>query len=84
MKSSLDKFMEVYTPHLLQAVAQHPEDYGFGPDKVPQVAERMKSALATGSYNHDGRAFKATCKSLGIPYTRTAIEKFLGRERRKA
>lgn len=78
MSSNFDTFMKVYTSKLLEAVTAHPQEYAFGPDKVPEVANRIGNAIMVGSYNHDGRAFKATCKELGIKYTRTGIEQYLG------
>jgi hypothetical protein len=72
----VDRFIDAYAPALEVAVAEHPEEYGFKPDVVDTVVERMRHAFYEGSYNHDGRAIKAACKKLGIPHTRTAMEKF--------
>lgn len=73
----LNTFAAAYERNLSKAVADHPEEYGFPPSHVPTVAARMKNAFGEGSYNKDGRAVKATCKELGIPYTYTGINAYL-------
>jgi hypothetical protein len=76
--ANLDRFMAIYQPALREAVlTMAPQEYGFGVDEVPAVAARMRAAFERGSYNHDGRAIRATCKALGFKHTRTAIEAFL-------
>lgn len=72
-----DTFMEVYAEELSKAVAAHPEDYGYGPDLVPVVVQRMRAAFSRRSYNKDSRAIKATCKRLGIGSTYKAINAYL-------
>lgn len=74
---NLQCFMEVYGPALLFEVQTNPDEYGYPETEVPKVVERMRAAFERGSYNHDGKAIKATCKFLGIKYTRTAIEAFI-------
>lgn len=73
----LENFMEVYEPALTLAVTRYRHEYGFGTEHVPTVVARMRTALLSGSYHHEGRAFKATCKALGIKHTRRAIEAYL-------
>lgn len=72
-------FMEVYSEALVKCVSDFPEDYPWYKEGLPiqTVVERMRVALNSGSYNHDGRAFSATCKKLGIRHTRRAIEQFI-------
>ncbi len=64
---------EIYREELHKAVAAYPEEYGFMATTVDAVADKMIAAMKTGSYNKDGRAFKATAKRLGIKYTYTAL-----------
>ena len=82
-------FAEIYTEELRRAVEEHPDEYAWAhqdtvirgnlgdttlPRKtVEEVAERMLAAVTENRFNHSGRAFKATCKRLGIPYTKKAI-----------
>lgn len=73
----LEQWMEAYTPNLRRAVTERPDEYAFGLEGVPRVADRMRAAFERGSYNHDGHAIKWTCKALGIPHTRKAICAFL-------
>lgn len=73
----LPDFILVYTQELTRAVADHPAEYGFPVANVPTVVEKMRAAIEVGSFNHDGRAFKATCKRLGIKYTRRAINDYV-------
>lgn len=73
----LDQWMIAYAPALTKAVTDHPEDYCYPPDEVPLVVARMRNAFAAGSYHHKGRAVRATCKHLGLDYTRKAVDAFL-------
>jgi hypothetical protein len=73
----LDLFTAVYPLKLKEAHTARPDLYAFPAEEVPTVAARMVEAVRRGSYNHEGPAFKATCKALGIPHTRKAIEAFL-------
>ena len=66
-------FTAVYKESLTRAVKEFPAEYGFPIDNVPIVVQRMMKALNAGTFNHDGRAFKMSCKILSIPYTRKAI-----------
>lgn len=71
-------FISHFEPALKAAVVEYPLEYGRMPvEKVPGVAEKMLEALVRGSYHHEGRAMKASCKALGIEYKRRAIEAFL-------
>jgi hypothetical protein len=74
---SLTTFMETYAKELARAREKYPGQYVFPASEVPHVVERMRTAIANGSYNHDGFAFKWTCGILGIPYTRRAINAFV-------
>lgn len=76
---NLQAFMDIYRAALADAVAKHPDEYAWPLADVPVVAARMEAAIVRGSYNHDGRAFKATCKALGIKHTRKAIGEYLNR-----
>ena len=42
----LDKFMGVYADALRKALAEHPGDYAYGPDKIPDVLARMREIRA--------------------------------------
>lgn len=75
--ASLSTFMAIYADHLRDVVSDPTNGYWYGVDAVPQVVGKMYIALRENTYNHDGLAFKRTCKSLGIKYTRKAIEEFL-------
>lgn len=74
---ALDSLMVAYLPALMDAVINYPNEYGFPPEKVPLVADKMRAAFERGSYNHDGRAIRAACKVIGIKHTRKAIEEYL-------
>lgn len=68
-------FGETYRKWLRRAYESNPEDYNINiPSDV--VADRMLAAISKGGYNKDGRAFKATCKELNIPFTYKAIKAF--------
>jgi hypothetical protein len=93
--AKLAQFRAEYEKQLDIAVRNHPEEYPWAetmtvhgnvahntqPAKtVHEVADKMMAAIEYGSYNHDGRAFKETCKVLGIKHTRKAINEFLNQE----
>ena len=42
-----------------------------------QLAAKMVTALIAGTANKDGKAIKATCKSVGIKHTYKAIREYL-------
>lgn len=78
-------FREVYAEELARAVEQYPDEYPWAHggttlprSTVEEVAARMFGAMARGTFNKDGRAFKATCKRLGIPYTYAGIVAYNG------
>ena len=73
----LQLFSDLYKKNLTKAVTDYPTEYGFTAEDVPAVAARMRAAVLAGSYNKDGRAFKATCKQLGLAHTYTAINNWL-------
>lgn len=73
----MDTFMKVYEECLRAAITSHPEEYRYGLDAIPGVLERMRVAICNGSYNKDSRAFRATCKKLGIKHTYSAIAHYL-------
>lgn len=69
-------FRAAYVEELTRAVADYPDEYPWaqsGRLDVQTVADRMFEAMSRGSYNKDSRAFKATCKRLGIAYTYAGI-----------
>lgn len=73
----MEKFIAEYEKQLSLAVEKYPEEYGYSVAKVPEVVQRMKVAIANGTFNKEGRAFKNTCKALGIKYTYQAIKEFI-------
>lgn len=75
---NFERFMVAYSCNLLAAVTQHPTEYAFGEGKVDEVSKKMRAAFIAGSYDHQGRAIKSTCKELGIKHTRKAMEEFFG------
>jgi len=77
--SGIDKFMEVYKPHLAHAIVNYPNEYFYTVDKLPGVLTAMRLAIEGKSFNKDSRAIKATCKELGIKHTYTAIFEFIRR-----
>lgn len=89
-----DNFRAVYAEELARAVEQYPAEYPWAHggttvignvgnttlprSTVDEVAARMFGAMERGTFNKDGRAFKATCKRLGIPYTYAGIVAYNG------
>lgn len=89
----MNRFKAAYVAALTEAVEKYPEEYPwyhadtvivgnagnttFVKQSIEQVGARMLDAMDRGSYNKDGRAFKAACKALGIPHTYKAINAVL-------
>ena len=76
---SINAFIAQYRVQLENAVRMNPSDYAYGVDKVPEVVTKMENALRAGNYSKDGKAFKATCRALGVSNTYKAINAFLGK-----
>ena len=70
-------FLEAYRAALLDCAKRGL--YAWPPDALDGVPPatglwpRFREALERGDYSHTGPAIKATCKALGMPSTRTAI-----------
>ena len=75
---SFSLFAIEYLRQLEQARAKYPAEYQWlpGVDAV-DVRDRMMQAIIRKSANKDGRAMRATCKALGIPYTYKGIYAYL-------
>jgi hypothetical protein len=76
----METFMVEYAKQLEKAVREHPEEYLWPIEHVPEVVARMREAIKTGTYNKDSGAFKQTCKVLGIKHTYKAIAAFINKE----
>lgn len=77
--SGLDAFMADYAVHLELAVINHPDEYAWPLKQVPAVLLRMRQAIKNQSYNKDSRAFRDTCKTLGLAHTYKAINAFVSK-----
>jgi hypothetical protein len=77
---SESKFREAYEVALRAACTEHPDEYLYKPDAVPEVVGFMMCAIHENKFNHAGRALRATCKALGIKYTQKSIRAFVNGE----
>jgi hypothetical protein len=75
--SNPDKFFSEYYRQLEKAIVEHPEEYAFPVSQLQTVFDKMRIAIEGGSANKDSRAIKATCKTLRIKHTYTAIKEYL-------
>lgn len=75
----LNEWMERYEIELVKLRTDNPDRYLWGNEKLQEVVDKMREgfALGPGRYNKDSAAVRATCKHFGLPYTFSAIEKFL-------
>lgn len=73
----MESFMKVYIECLEAAVTEYPQEYRFPVEHVQEVAALMQKAIEKSTYSNTGRAFKATCKKLGIKNTYKAISNYL-------
>ena len=70
-------FMEVYQKHLKACLEKYPDQYAWNIDELDTVLNRMRTAIERGSFNKESKAFKDTCKELGINHTYKAIQEFI-------
>jgi hypothetical protein len=75
------RFLEEYRKQLLLAAIAYPSEYTWPISSFDIVYGRMVAAFDRGSYSKDGRAFRATCKALGIRHTYAAIREFVSADR---
>ena len=76
---SFTLFAIEYLRQLDQARAKYPTEYQWSPGvDAADVRDKMMQAIIRKSANKDGRAMRATCKVLGIPYTYKGIYAYLG------
>jgi hypothetical protein len=75
--SNADKFFQEYARQLERALVEHPEEYQWPASELPNVLQKMCTAIERGTANKDSRAIKGTCKVLGIKHTYTAIRQYL-------
>lgn len=64
MNNNKEHFFTLYTANLARLAKEGV--YGWPAENSPIVAARMRVAFENGSFNHDGAAFKATCKEVGL------------------
>lgn len=73
----METFFKIYQEELEKAVRDYPQEYGWPIGNVPRVVELMRQGVRDNNFHKGGRAFKATCKRLGIPHTYKAIYAFI-------
>lgn len=78
--SPADRFTRLYTAALSEAVAQKPEDYGYGQEGVPRVVEKMRAALSQGSANTNSAALRKVAKDLGVKNNAREWKAFFAQE----
>jgi len=76
MKTNAQIFSETYLAALADSVRDYQSEYGWPVTQVPVVHAKMMVAVERGTFCHDSRAFKLTCKRLGIKNTRKAMLEF--------
>ena len=74
---SREFFKTVYGQALKQAHEQNPSEYVWPAYELLMVFSRMCVAIDKGTFNKDSKAFKITCKVLGIKHTYKAINEYL-------
>jgi hypothetical protein len=75
--TSMERFRSSYEATLRKQVEANPGKYGYGVDRVPEMAQKMTEALAKGAGDHTSPTVKAVVKSLGIKPTVGGIKAFL-------
>ena len=74
--TNVEKFRQAEAQKLAEAIARHPEEYCYGPDKLQGVVDKMVPSLAEGRA-HLGPATKAAARACGIKPTQRAIREYL-------
>lgn len=74
----LDRFMAVYKPALAICHEEYRNEYAWEISELEAVCNKMRQAILSGSYNHDSRAMRMTCKTLHIKFNRRNIELYFG------
>jgi hypothetical protein len=71
--------MEIYERELVKSRAENPGKYLWPDEKLPEVLDHMREGFARGPgrYNKDSPVVRAVCKHFGLPFTFSAIDKFL-------
>ena len=71
------EFETLYLSFLVVDMDKSPERYHYSKEKAPDVARTMVESMKNGCANVNSPAIKATCKTLGIKPTLTAIKEHL-------
>lgn len=74
---NLQCFIDCYRSHLIKAHQNDPSSYAWPITELDTVMSRMTSGIERNSFNKDSKAFKDTCKELGIKHTYQAIRDFI-------
>jgi hypothetical protein len=77
--TKLDRWMKAYTHNLARELRMYPDEcVEPSGDTVESMSEKMRGLFASGLFNKDSPAIRATCKQIGIEYTHKAINEFIG------
>ncbi len=66
-------FREAYEAGLAEELRRHPDEYGYGPQHIPQVARKMTRELRAGTSGALGDGARRAARALGIAPTKQAI-----------
>ncbi len=80
---NLNEWMERYEIELVRDRKLRGEKYLWPDSQLQEVCDRMRQSFANGPghYNKDSHTIRATCKYFGLPYTFTAIDRFIKGEK---
>ena len=70
-------FREAYEAGLAEELRRHPDEYGYGPQHIPQVARKMTRELRAGTSGALGDGARRAARALGIAPTKQAIMAWL-------
>lgn len=74
---NLQCFLDVYKEELIKSHKENPDSYAWPFSELDEVFKRMSAAIERGSFNKDSKAFKSTCKALGIKHTYRDIDAYM-------
>ena len=78
-----DAFLSALMKNLILAKNKYPDLYTWPESDVLEVFRRLAESMREGTYSRHTHAVKWTCKELGIPCTRNAIDDVFKNETNK-
>lgn len=73
----LDRWMREYELQLVKARKERPHQFLWPDSELRDFLRKMRVCFENGHFNKETRTIRSTCAVLKIPFTYTAIAKFI-------